>query len=156
MSIQLTENGTVLLSVDGVKDDEIPPSVLLSNQPAYAFFDLYGQCQQVNNKIVFILTNTTRFFQIKIISNKITCEKADLESIEKERIELTLPLASSSNNVVATNHSSGATISDHTVSSCGYRFEIIQFKKTMVLPGTTRTTKNSLYLFIFIVSFFYR
>lgn len=42
------ENGSVQLSVDGVTDDEILPSVLLSNQPAYAFFDLYGQCQQVN------------------------------------------------------------------------------------------------------------
>lgn len=61
MSIQLTENGTVLLSVDGVKDDEIPPSILLSNQPAYAFFDLYGQCQQVNNKIVFIIMDNRQF-----------------------------------------------------------------------------------------------
>lgn len=75
-----------------------------------------------------------------------------MESIEKERIHLTLPLASSSNNVVAaTNHSSGATISDHTVLSCGYRSEIIQFKRTMILPGTT--SDASLFILIYCICF---
>lgn len=65
VGIQLTENGTVLLSVDGVKDDEILPSVLLSNQPAYAFFDLYGQCQQVSCIIVIFVFLFFYFFRLK-------------------------------------------------------------------------------------------
>lgn len=54
VGIQLTENGSVRLSFDGVAEEEVLPGVLLSNQPVYAFFDLYGQCQQVKN-VIFLL-----------------------------------------------------------------------------------------------------
>lgn len=49
VGIELTENGLVQLSFDGVgiRDDDALPAVMLLNQPVYAFFDLYGQCQQV-------------------------------------------------------------------------------------------------------------
>lgn len=91
-----------------------------------------------NLKILFcFLFDYLHSYQIKIIDNKISCEKADLESIEKERTELTLPLATSSNSnsAVVNCNNDGFNTVDHALSTCGYRSEIIQFKKTMVLPG---------------------
>lgn len=79
-----------------------------------------------------------RLLQIKIVSNKVTCEKAVLESVEKERGDLNLPLTSpctSSGNVADNSDALG-----HTMSSCKYRSEIIKFKKTMVLPGNLQAT----------------
>lgn len=71
--------------------------------------------------------------QIKIISNKVTCEKAVLESVEKERGELNLPLTNP-----CTSSSNNSNVLDHSMSSCKYRSEIIKFKKTMVLPGNVQ------------------
>lgn len=57
VGIELTENGLVQLSFDGVgiRDDDASPAVMLLNQPVYAFFDLYGQCQQVYLYIITLI-----------------------------------------------------------------------------------------------------
>lgn len=55
IGIQLIENGSLQLSIDGVKEEEVLPGVLISNQPVYAFFDLYGQCQQVSGAFLWRL-----------------------------------------------------------------------------------------------------
>lgn len=55
IGIQFVENGSLQLSIDGVKEEEVLPGVFISNQPVYAFFDLYGQCQQVRCKFLWRL-----------------------------------------------------------------------------------------------------
>lgn len=68
VGIQLTDSGSVQLVIDGVKDDEVLPGGLLSNQPVYAFFDLYGQCQQVRNKEIYILAYFCTFIAEQIFN----------------------------------------------------------------------------------------
>lgn len=65
-----------------------------------------------------------------------------MESVGKEREELSLPLgtpatlagtSNTSNNVGSNDNN--LEISGHSTTSCTYRAEVIKFKKTMVLPG---------------------
>lgn len=122
VGIRLTENGGFQLCIDGVKEEEMPGG-FISKQPAYAFFDLYGQCQQ-----------------IRIVNNKVACEKADLEADEKERCELVLPLAGTSGSQSVA--SSVVDVSGHSISSCAYRNQVMKFKKALVLPGNDRMQDN--------------
>lgn len=62
IGIQLIENGNLQLIIDGVREEETLPGVLPSNQPVYAFFDLYGQCQQVSYKVLQCFGIFTRVF----------------------------------------------------------------------------------------------
>lgn len=70
-----------------------------------------------------------------------------MESIEKERSELTLPLASSSSNGIVSN-GDGFNVTNHTLSTCRYRGEIMKFKKTMVLPGMILQLKVASFYFL--------
>lgn len=99
----------------------------------------------ISNVLILLII----ILQIKLISEKegdsladfpshsTDCEKADLESHEKERSRnaLSLNLASTSNELPVTINYSNIDITNHKISNCSYREDIIRFKKTLLLPS---------------------
>ncbi|CAH0558081.1 unnamed protein product [Brassicogethes aeneus] len=125
IGMQLTDHKQMKLIINGVEEEALHWNCP-NNLPIYAVFDLYGQCQQIK-----ILNDSVSCDQASSVATD--CEKADLDSCEKERSEtnLTLPLASISANVATpTNKNSPPS----PAKTCAYKEEIERFKKKLCLP----------------------
>ncbi|XP_050504188.1 neuralized-like protein 4 [Diabrotica virgifera virgifera] len=124
----LTESRCLQISINGIEEEPLALNFPIG-QSIYAIFDLYGQCQQIK-----ILNKVAQEEQV-ITKKSLDCEKADLESCEKEGSEtkLTLPIPSASTSVTSsvimkTSHS------NTPLKSCPYKEEVEKFKKKLLLP----------------------
>ncbi|KAG5890383.1 hypothetical protein JTB14_029747 [Gonioctena quinquepunctata] len=130
VGISLTDAKCFQLLVNGVEEEPLHWEYQ-SGQPVFAIFDLYGQCQQIR-----ILNATPQREEAPTEpARSVDCEKADLESCEKERSEtkLTLPIPSASTSLmVSTIVRNSPVISP--VKFCSYKEECEKFKKKLILP----------------------
>ncbi|CAH1098780.1 unnamed protein product [Psylliodes chrysocephalus] len=128
VEIILTEAKCFQLSINGVEEEPLALN-FPNGSPIYAVFDLYGQCQQIR-----ILNNSVQEEQPEI-KKSADCEKADLESCEKERSEtkLSLPIPSASTSLISTPVVKNTHISS-PLKSCQYKEEVEKFKRKILLP----------------------
>ncbi|KAK5646861.1 hypothetical protein RI129_005325 [Pyrocoelia pectoralis] len=132
VGLMLTESGQVQIYINGVPEQ---PLQFDYNQPCYAVFDLYGQCQQI--KIVNEIEEKPN------TSSSTDLEKADLESCEKERSDtsLSLPLTTTTAIPSPSNPNHSAPISPH--NPCIYKEECEKYKKMLLLPDDFFLTEES-------------
>ncbi|KAK9728651.1 Neuralized [Popillia japonica] len=128
VALMLTENG-IQMFVDG-NGDEILAWSPNPSQPCYVVFDLYGQCQQL--KIINEIEDET-----STTSSTQDCEKADLESCEKERSIPSLSLQLPTTSYSSITNNSVPKMSPLTPSRsipCPYQDACEKFKKSLFLP----------------------
>ncbi|XP_018574763.1 neuralized-like protein 4 isoform X2 [Anoplophora glabripennis] len=127
VGLALTDTQCLKLLINS-EGEEVLHWSIPSGQQIYAVFDLYGQCQQVR-----ILNEANRDESTPTTSTD--CEKADLESCEKERSEtkLSLPIPSASTSM--TNSTCVRTSDNNSpMKCCSYKDECDNFKKKLLLP----------------------
>ncbi|XP_066158319.1 neuralized-like protein 4 isoform X2 [Euwallacea fornicatus] len=126
IGVTITDSKFFKLIVNGVEEQSLPWTYP-AGQPVYAVFDLYGQCQKI--KIV-----NEQVKSDGAVSTNTECEKADLESCEKERNgnNLSLPLPSTS--LVASNGTLNVSPTTSPLVLCMLKEECDSFKNKLFLP----------------------
>ncbi|XP_057662897.1 neuralized-like protein 4 [Diorhabda carinulata] len=126
VGIIFTETKCLQLCINGIEEEPLAVN-FPKNLTVYAVFDLYGQCQQIrilNDHVMEVEQDVEKI---------IDCEKADLESFEKEGndTKLNLPIASTSTSTI----SSVVPKTPNTpLKSCAYKEEVEKLKERLLLP----------------------
>ncbi|XP_074025291.1 neuralized E3 ubiquitin protein ligase 4 [Leptinotarsa decemlineata] len=129
VGISLTDSKSFQLSINGIEEEPLGWDCP-EGQSVFAVFDLYGQCQQVR-----ILNVTPAIEEPPTPKSGIDCEKADLESCEKERSEtkLTLPIPSASTSLTSSTVVRNSPVAT-PMKLCSHKEECERFKKKLLLP----------------------
>ncbi|XP_066248762.1 neuralized-like protein 4 isoform X5 [Euwallacea similis] len=126
IGVTITDSKFFKLIVNGVEEQSFPWTYP-AGQPVYAVFDLYGQCQKI--KIVNEQTKPDG-----AISTNTECEKADLESCEKERSGNSLSLPLPSTSLVTSNVTLNVSPTISPLVLCMFKEECDNFKNKLFLP----------------------
>ncbi|ERL95247.1 hypothetical protein D910_12514 [Dendroctonus ponderosae] len=126
VGVMITDMKFFKLIINGVEEQSFPWTYPLG-QPVYAIFDLYGQCQKVK-----IFGEVSKSRETALVTAE--CEKADLDSCEKERTDnsLSLPLPSTSLSNPGNLLNMSPVVSPLVL--CMLKEECENFKKNILLP----------------------
>ncbi|XP_050309268.1 neuralized-like protein 4 [Anthonomus grandis grandis] len=135
IGVTVTDNKLFKLIVNGVEEESLPWPYPVG-QPVYAVFDLYGQCQKIR-----VLNEDIKSSDTTSLNTE--CEKADLESCEKELSEnLSLPLPSTS--LVTSSVAVNVSPIQSPLVLCMFKEECENFKKKLLLPDHYFASEESI------------